>query len=219
VAGGILAALLVANQAAAVPIKIEGSWQGSQTVTINAPAISSNQVNAGGFKVSIDNGPSVLAWCADLLTTISFGNTYEYSGPSTLVGTAANNLAKLASNALGTVTSQVTAADKAAYSAAFQLAIWEILYEGSPSAVDTGTGFKVSVGPSSVGIANGWLGSLAGWENGQNYAVDFYQKDGTPPGQDLVLFRRVPVPEPGSFALMLVGVAGAGLLVLRKRMV
>jgi hypothetical protein len=212
-AGGILAALLLAGPASAVPINITGFAYGSQVVDLDAPV--NQNVNAGGFSALINNAaPSVLAWCADLFTNISVPNTYQYTPAGPLPAfpnaNALANLGALASNALGLV-------NNAATSAAFQLAVWEILYESTPSVVGSGA-FKVGNNPSSVGIANGWLAQLGTWTNSQNYTVDFYGKvPGVKATQDLIVFRRVPVPEPGSFALMLVGSAGAGLLVLRRR--
>jgi hypothetical protein len=213
-AGGMLAALLLAGQASAVPINITGFAYGSQVVDIDAPV--NQNVNAGAFSALINNAaPSVLAWCADLFTNISIPNTYQYTPAGPLPAfpnaNALANLGALASNALSLVNNADT-------SAAFQLAVWEILYESSPSAVNSGAGFKVGNNPSSVGIANGWLAQLGTWNNTLNYTVDFYGKvPGVKATQDLIVFRRVPVPEPGSFALMLLGSAGAGLLVLRRR--
>jgi hypothetical protein len=211
-AGGMLAALLLAGQASAVPINVTGFALGSQQVNIAAPVTQS--VNAGAFAASINGGPSVLAWCADVFTNITIPGTSQYLPASPLPSfpnaNALANLGALASNALHLV-------NNAATSAAFQLAVWEILYESSPSVVGSGPGFRVSNTPTSVGIADGWLAQLGSWTNSQNYVVDFYGKAPGVKTQDLIVFRRVPVPEPGSFALMLVGAAGAGLLVLRRR--
>lgn len=106
-------------------------------------------------------------------------------------------------------------------SAAFQLAVWEIVYDhstytgGNPSGLSlSGGSFEVTSGNANTrSLAQDWLDALAGFTD--SYHLTFLQ---SPKQQDFVYFggRSQQVPEPHGLAL--VGIAMlAALGVLRRR--
>lgn len=228
---GIFGALLLAGQAAALPINVSGFAYGSVQATVaktsnnppQFPSLGSTTVNAGGFSAFIGASPSsTLVWCADIFNTISIPGTYTYlpaQGGGVVFGAATSNrLGVLATGALSAVTGN---ANNPNDSAAFQLAVWEILYEGNnPLTLGAGDFTATS---AAVATANNWLAAInSGAWTANSFAVDVYLKGQTVTGQtertqDLLTFRRVPVSEPGSFALLLMGAGLAGVIVARRR--
>lgn len=91
--------------------------------------------------------------------------------------------------------------------AGFQLALWEVWHDDK----NLGTGSIRSSGYSdsaSVTEAQNLLNSMGGWSAGNAYALTFYQSDTY---QDYVS----AAPEPGTYALLLAGLAVLG--VARRR--
>jgi len=165
-----------------------------QGVDVNAPAYGGQ---AGGFVGTFDGNP-IQVWCYELTQTFSFGTTYtDYT-----IGTPANEglLSALFQEAYG------DAQASALNSAAFQLAIWEILYDGDLS-LFTGTFHTNRVGNPTDLQAEIWLAGLGGFSD-KGDIILYHSGD----HQDFV--GRTPptdrsLPEPGPLALI-----GAGLLAM-----
>ncbi len=212
---GILGTLLLAGQAMATPINVSGFAYGSVQATVaktSVPTLPATTVNAGAFSASIGSS-SFVAWCADIFNNISIPGTYNYQpvqGGGAVFGAATSNrLGVLATGALNLVNNATT-------SAAFQLAVWEILYEGAnPLALGAGDFTGTS---AAAATANGWLTAISnGSWTANTFAVDVYLKEQGVRTQDLITFRRVPVSEPGSLALLMLGAGFAGVIVARRR--
>jgi hypothetical protein len=165
-------------------------------------------VGAGGF-VGTWNGDPLQFWCAELAQTFSFNHSYTYT-------------ASIPSNATFTMLGQLFheayagALSDSAHSAAFQLAIWEILYDGD---LDLGAGaFKVTNDHghgATVTLAQGWLNNLGNYTD--NYQITLLSNrehqdfiTGTPPRD---CCREAPEPAP----LALVGAGLAAMIIGSRR--
>jgi hypothetical protein len=108
--------------------------------------------------------------------------------------------------------------DTATKSAAFQVALWEIVYETSGT-LDAAVGaFSATSGTAGlIAQANTYLGNLAG----NSAFLTFFESDGNPRSQNLVTEGVRPVvpevPLPASGLLLVGALAGAGALAMRRK--
>jgi len=173
------------------------------TALAAAPAARADFVPTGyaagaqQFGLSIGGAPNAGAFQGVELTQyFSFGTHYttQYT-PSLATNTL---LSKLFSEAYGMALMDST------HSAAFQLAIWEIIYDSGDLHLGAGT-FKVTNDyghTNTVTLAQSWLDGLSGAS--ANYTLYFLT---SPDHQDFVTASRVPVPttkvpEPATLTLV-----------------
>ena len=211
---GVAAALLLAGGAHAVPLKATGFEYASgvtqATIVNTTPVLNSKRVYSGGFVVQnlAPGGGSFIGWCVDIFQPINFGETVnDYTlttGVAAFGAARSDALGRLATLALGQVNSEAT-------SGAFQLALWELVNELTGNALSlSANNFRAAnVTNGSATTAQTWLDGIANVKS--QYMVSVWQSDSR---QDLVVFKRVPVPEPGSLALAVVGL---GLVVTLQR--
>ncbi|MGA2708001.1 MAG: VPLPA-CTERM sorting domain-containing protein [Steroidobacteraceae bacterium] len=170
---------------------------------------------------SAPTGPDILAWCVDLSHTINIGSTNNFSllsggNPTTTAyfsslytgangATTVANLEHLASNWLGSVTT----VDQ---SAAFQIAMWDIMFDFSGASAVTANGANAAAVNAQVAT---YLGNLSGPITEQ---LTYLQDDGTNGGSIQNLATFTPVPLPASVWLMLSGVAGVGVMARRRNL-
>lgn len=171
------------------------------TGTPNAGAVSMLNLTTGGG--------SFAAWCVDIyswLNTSSSGASYTLTPGSGFFGSSqVTALERLASQHLASI-------NTVAESGAFQLAVWEIVYENS-GVYNLGTGnFQVaSASGGALATANSWLAALG---NGvPTLALSVWASSIS---QDLAVFSA-PIPEPEIYAMLLAGLGLMGFVAKRRR--
>ena len=184
-------------------VKFEDFSDGSERVRVSTDR---GPVEAGEFTGTLD-GRSFLSFCVDLFQNLRFGKTYtDYSMQSASAyfgSTRANDIGRLATGYLGLV-------DDATTSAAFQLALWEIINErGGQYDLRKGS-FKASgrSAREAISLADSWLANLPATSS---YSAEVLASR---KHQDVVMFSAAsapsasPVPIPGTAGLFLAGLVG-----------
>lgn len=192
-----VAALCAAPTASADPgvLIATGYSNGSASFTTNLGSF-----NAGGFNGTW-NAQGIQFWCIELTQTFSFNTPYtDYlSAPETT--SVLNALGQLFTLAYG------SALTDANHSAAFQLAVWELVYDSDHSLQSPGAFYVTGGNSTARTIAQGWLSSL-GPNSPDTVNLTFLTSDRH---QNFVTF----VPEPAPIALL--ALAMLAMMVVRRR--
>lgn len=207
----------VANSAA-VFLVADGYQIGSESFTLTAtPPPVANPVPAGGFvgRIGPNPGPNppttpLLFWCVQLTETFSFGTVYGNYTSSPLGNTL---LSQLFTEVGGSVAANSTIDS----SAAFQLSIWEILFEGGTyGGLNVSSGnFQATGNAAVITQANIWLAGLTA----SSPATTALFLLSSPDHQDFITDTNTPLlqtPEPGSLALLGIGILAA-MFAMRRR--
>jgi hypothetical protein len=172
-------------------------------------------VNAGAFSLNPPAGD--IAYCIDLAQTINFGTLYnDYTKSSLAADGVLSSLRKgeIAQLFHGFYTTSLL---NSTNSAAFQLALWEIVFEtGSTLDVDganTSTrGVNYASNPDTPGsviaIADAWLAGLGALSTDTTGLYTYR----SPEHQDQIVYHRTPEPP----TLIILG-AGLGLIAFLAR--
>lgn len=182
------------------------------TITTSPPFPVTTAPLAGGISMQnlTTGGGTFAAWCVDIyswLNTSSSGANYTLtSGTSFFAGSlnTVTTLERLASQYLASVS---TASD----SGAFQLAVWEIVYETSGSYDLRSGNFYVDSPDNPIDTANKWLANLG--NSAPTMTLGVWASSSS---QDLAVFAA-PVPEPEIYAMLGVGLGVMGFVARRRK--
>jgi len=203
------AAIAVAGTASAVtPVDITSySFSGLSGFNISGTVVTET-VSAGEIGITSDIG-SFLTYCIDITHALDVSKAYF------LDQTYTNDLIARLFNVSGFEGAGVgSASDKAA----LQLAIWEAVYDPAPGSLTTGN-FIVAGTDAATNAAV--IQASVFLAAADALPVNSYRTElwafvspgvGNDASQDLV----TTVPEPGTYALMLAGLAGIGFVARRR---
>ena len=169
---------------------------------------------AGEFEGTL-NGNSFKTYCLDLYESFYFDTTYTDYHIAALAPAKAFDMGRL-------ITKYRDGVDTAKESAAFQVALWEILYETSTTySLFSGAFMETASNDGIRTLAQGWLSDLGSVSNVNVFKLEslghYDSRHNWVKGhQDFLV--TTPVPEPSTYALMLAGLFGIGFVVRRRSM-
>ena len=204
-AAALLACLLAFGGAQADTVKITG-FLGGRSAGVDLDTPRNGNFSAGEF-TGLWNGNSFSAMCVDVNHDLSFGTTYtNYTAMTPAAyGFTATKVGLF--NRLYT-DYYATSHTNGVNAAAFQIAVWEITYDGN-GALNLGANtFTLGSGGNATAksTAASWLSSLTPLASSA-WTFTVLDSRGDSATQDLLV--AIPVPEPETYALLL---AGLGLL-------
>lgn len=182
---------------------------GHRGVHTNDPAYGGS---AGTFSLHAAGlGGDFMAWCLDIEDHLHIPGDYDITtspyNDNLLSSAQTSDLESL----FGTSFKGLDMTDNNT-SAAWQQALWEIVYEDSGSYDVTGGNFTATTNGAANALANSWLGNIGGTVT-QSYKLTYLDSAGDK--QDLVTVSEVPLP--ASALLLLGALSGLGLLGASRR--
>ena len=201
------------------------SYSGYTAAGTNFPAFSATGLAAEEFLGTVTNAPgfngNYWMFCAELYQQVT-GSSSAYSvfsAPGTYTGFNASGTNGWGANAAAITTNigkllsfvNVGGFTTTLQAAAMQLAIWELIYESptnpnnSPYSVSTGL-FQTTGFSGATGQANTWLNFL--FANSSTLTATGFIIASEPDRQDVI---GIPVPEPASYALVILALGAAGM--------
>lgn len=172
--------------------------------------------NVVSNNTTLDLGSSFRSFCADFFQDVSPNTNYTFAP------VAVSDLPDVAGNASKLSKVQelydrfYDVATDAERGAAFQLALWEILYDPDNTNLASGNFTAIGPGnPSSIGIAQNWLNTI-----GDGSIPDPERKWNligllSNTAQDQIVPEANPIPAPAGVVLLVIGAAG---LIARRRL-
>lgn len=158
--------------------------------------------------------PSFRSFCGDFFQDVALGNDYTFT-PGALIDLPDVNSAVQVRKITELYDRFYDVATDAEKGGAFQLALWEILYDANNTDLSNGNFTAGGPGnPSSVPLAQSWLNLI-----GDDSIPDPERKYTltallSPSAQDQIVPTADPVPAPAGVVLLVIGAAG---LIARRR--
>jgi len=208
-------------------VVITGFKSGSQQATIINGGATIGTYPAGEFAGYL-NGNAFSTFCTDIYQSFGWNSTANpYTYDLKTVGETQDlwNATPYTAGSYGQVsklysTAYANIGSSSTNSAAFQFALWELLYE-KDGTYDVGAG-SFQLGGTAAGTvaarnqANVWLASLVNATEG--YSIQsLYSGPDQKPGKQQDFLVATPVPEPQSYALALVSLGIVAGYTRRKR--
>lgn len=213
-AATLMLAPISASALSTANVKYEGAWLEAGFVSPVTTTLDGETrgVSAGPFKMSSGtpvNGLSeFLAWCFELETTMVQNSARVYTIGADVLGDTRSRMQKLFdANYSDVLTALETDnANARNVGAAFQIAIWDVLYNSGESVRFT---FSTSIKSVSdqVGI---FLGGLSKTDVEREWIITELKADGT---QDVGVIGAIPLPA----AAWLLLTATGGLIIAKRR--
>lgn len=193
-----------AAMAGPVTLIPSGFAKGSQPFNVSVPTIvDPNPLATGAFAGTLDGNPIVF-FCYELLQSFSFGTPYTYDD-SVQTGGKYTTLSELFTEGFATSTASTQ------NSAAFQLAIWEILEETTPQSLSPGVNqgtFYVTNDHGNTATVTAANALIAGLPAIGLYEIHLLHSD---TNQDFIYGTPIPplqqVPEPAPLLLFAIALA------------
>lgn len=206
-AGLALAGSLTAASAATVQLDYVGQPGGAANVYFDFNG-KQTAASAGEFTFDVvGTGTQLLGWCVDIAHWLIQTPTPYQTGATLFGADVVGNLDRLFTQHYADVVDGTS-------SAAFQVAIWELVYDSGNVGLSTGAFRLRDATPDAVEQMAATfldLGAASG-----AYRLDFLASTASPvPSQNLVTVA--PVPLPGSGVLILAGLAALGAARSRRR--
>ena len=205
-------ATALATPAMADTVTLSGFTYGSQpiTVTSGSPAVS-DTFPAGQFS-GLLNSSSFVTFCTELTQSFNFNTLYSnYSVVNGL--TAWGNTVYQGMNRLMSYGyANALPSNNSASSAAFQAAVWEVIYEPTGNYNFASGNFKASSSdPTTQGLLTAW-----NWATVMSTPITHTTNQlFSSTNQNFLV--TTPVPEPESYAMMLAGLSLVGAIARRRR--
>ena len=174
---------------------------------------------AGGLNMTDSAGGVVsnfIAWCLDLGAALNSGEVVGYKVTDTPfqngfdIGAAGMDRVEAVFNA-NYGSDVLASADTAA---AFQLALWEVVYDEGYS-IKTGI-FEASSTAAIESLTAGYLTAAAGYQGGSVWDIAYLESTQANRTQNLGAAMLAPVPVPAAGAMMLVALGGFAALRRKK---
>lgn len=221
---GLLSALCATPAHATLQLTGSVYDPGSRSGGISVQSLNfSQRGSAGRFRIEAFDTvtfarSTFYSFCIDVTTALSLST---FSVSNSIPGfTDPDKLAQLAAilfNSDAALGAAQTQDEKDAVGAALQLAVWEILYEADLSSYSIANGNFSVFGDfeTDIGLANRYLANVetGAWTGNAASLRALVSDTGTSQNQ---VFQTAPVPEPSTWALMILGFGAIGSALRRR---